>query len=164
MNNIDVVFGDISNNNKMLMTMDIIPMTNWVLSLATTTITLCNKLRIDARGDGYDNYVYSFEGISELDENIHEYWDGNHDACVCCMLDNNVRVLKSFVKAISKNNNFEYTHLLQHLGRGNKEPQYMLIVKALEAFQKIYDSICKKGSIKENFCEYNKSFIESFQH
>ena len=157
MNNVDVMFGEIGGS-KMLMAMDPIAMTNWVLSLATTTITLCNKLRIDARGDGYDKYVYSFEGIPELDENIHEYWDGNHDACVCCMLDNNARVLKAFVRAVAKSKNFEYTHLLQHLGRGNKEPQYMLIVKALEAFQGFYDN---NGGIKENFCEYNKSFIEA---
>lgn len=79
------------------------------------------------------------------------------------MLDNNARVLKSFVKAVTKNNNFEYTHLLQNRGI-NKEPQYMLIVKALETFQELYETICRKGNGKENFCEYNKSFIESFQN
>lgn len=163
MNNIDVVFGDISNNNKMLVAMDIMPMTNWILNLAITTITLCDKFKINAKSDGYDEHIYSFEGIARIDELIDICYSGNHDAYVCLMLDNNARVLKSFVKAVAKNNNFEYTHLLQNRGI-NKEPRYMLIVKALETFQEFYETICRKGNGKENFCEYNKSFIESFQN
>lgn len=120
---------------RMNLSMDPCMMTNWVTSLAISTIILCNRVEKSSR---FRKYEYAVSGLEDVDALIYTHCEGNHDAVLFCMLDNNVMLLRAFEEAIMQIKDrkaaINYTVLLKHRGRESGFPQYCLIVTAINAY------------------------------
>lgn len=155
---------------RMNLSMDPCMMTNWVTSLAISTIILCNRVkkndvaedsnvRSRFRDDGY-----AVRGLEDVDELIHSHCEGNHDAVLLCMLNNNVMLLRAFEEAVMQIKDrkvaINYTILLKHRGRECGFPQYYLIVTAIEAYLRMrgtdfpcYEDFINSNDVFEKYME-----------